>query len=191
MRRAAKRDTVDISRFDLTTKAGRYLARKHGLDVPKLRSWTRASDASFDDRVKVMPSGCHEWQGGKVYGYGHFIISGKDWRAHRYAWTRANGPIPDGLVVMHLCDNPACVRLDHLRLGTNRENTQDAVSKGRQAHSERSKSRLKLEDVLAIRANHRRGKKSGEWTTGWIVDVYGIEKSTVRKIISRVSWRYA
>lgn len=50
---------------------------------------------------------------------------------HRWTWEQANGPIPDGMVIMHLCDQPSCYRLEHLRLGTYAENTADAVAKGR------------------------------------------------------------
>lgn len=51
--------------------------------------------------------------------------------AHRVVWEHHNGPIPPGLLVMHTCDNPPCVDLTHLRLGTHAENSQDMVNKGR------------------------------------------------------------
>ena len=52
-------------------------------------------------------------------------------KAHRVAFELANGPIPDGVMVCHHCDNPPCVRPDHLFLGTNSENQRDSVQKGR------------------------------------------------------------
>ena len=52
-------------------------------------------------------------------------------RAHRVAWFEANGPIPDGMEVCHSCDNPPCENVDHLFLGTHRENMHDAIQKGR------------------------------------------------------------
>lgn len=88
----------------------------------------------FDSRYRVMPSGCWEWTGGRhSYGYGVFMLPGSDKhvRAHRYSYERTYGPIPDGLVVMHKCDNPPCVNPDHLQLGTKRDNIWDAVIKGR------------------------------------------------------------
>lgn len=51
--------------------------------------------------------------------------------AHRFAWTMANGAIPDGLFVCHKCDNPRCVRHDHLFLGTTQDNSADRHAKGR------------------------------------------------------------
>jgi hypothetical protein len=57
-----------------------------------------------------------------VYGYHQVRFNGKRWRAHRWAWELINGPIPDGLVIDHLCSNRACVAIDHLRMVTQREN---------------------------------------------------------------------
>lgn len=69
------------------------------------------------------------------YGYGKFnAASEKPTRvvyAHRFSWELANGPIPDGLWVLHHCDNPPCVRPDHLFLGTQSANVADMHSKGR------------------------------------------------------------
>lgn len=63
---------------------------------------------------------------------------GRRIRESRYVWAQAHGPIPDGLFVCHHCDNPRCVRLDHLFLGTNRDNQRDVVSKGRHRESRKT-----------------------------------------------------
>lgn len=71
-------------------------------------------------------------------GYGQKMVKGKLWRAHRWVWTQANGPIPDGLQVNHRCDTPACVNLDHLYLGTQKDNIRDLDARtGRTNQKER------------------------------------------------------
>jgi hypothetical protein len=63
-------------------------------------------------------------------GYGGYKIGKQKWIAHRLMWTIVNGPIPKGMVVRHLCRNPACVRPDHLAIGTQRDNMHDAIKDG-------------------------------------------------------------
>lgn len=73
-------------------------------------------------------------------GYGQFRVGGMDSpnaRAHRVSWIFAHGPIPDGLWVLHHCDEPTCVRPDHLFIGTHKDNVADRDRKGRQARGER------------------------------------------------------
>jgi hypothetical protein len=77
-------------------------------------------------------SGCHLWTGHRdADGYGLTSAEGKRRVAHRVAWEVANGPIPEGMIVMHTCDNPACCNPEHLQLGTHAENTRDRIKKGR------------------------------------------------------------
>ncbi len=74
---------------------------------------------------------------GEPSRYGQFSIGQQNVSAHRFSWTLANGPIPDGLFVLHRCDNPPCVRPDHLFLGTQLDNRRDCVQKIRTATGER------------------------------------------------------
>jgi hypothetical protein len=71
--------------------------------------------------------GCWLWAAGLTGRYGHFEGD----YAHRFAWRIHFGPIPKGRCVCHRCDVPLCVRPDHLFLGTHKDNTQDAIRKGR------------------------------------------------------------
>lgn len=80
----------------------------------------------------VTECGCRIWTGGlTTKGYGKLSLDGKEVGAHRAAWIEANGPIPDGMWVLHRCDTPACINIDHLFLGTPADNTADMIQKGR------------------------------------------------------------
>jgi hypothetical protein len=75
---------------------------------------------------------CVIWSGRRQrQGYGVRYFRGKSWLVHRLAWEEAHGPIPDGLCVLHRCDNPPCYNLDHLFLGTRADNIADMEAKGR------------------------------------------------------------
>lgn len=63
-------------------------------------------------------------------GYGSGQIAGKRWNAHRFAWNEVHGEIPKGLQVRHLCGNPSCVNVKHLKLGTASDNRRDAIAHG-------------------------------------------------------------
>jgi hypothetical protein len=88
-------------------------------------------DAAFWDNTD-RSTGCWVWQGWKrPDGYGTIRRGGRVLRVHRLAYERVHGPIADGLVVMHSCDNPPCINPEHLSLGTTVDNTLDATRKGR------------------------------------------------------------
>jgi len=102
---------------------------------------------------------CWIWlKGKKGKGYGSFYvgrINGVKHQeyAHRVSWELANGPIPDKIDVLHRCDNPPCVRPDHLFLGTQLENNRDCIKKGR-AIAGRANRKLTPEQVREIRENY-------------------------------------
>jgi hypothetical protein len=82
---------------------------------------------------------CWEWAGARNSdGYGKSYAGSGYRMAHRVAWESSFGPIPDGLFVLHRCDNPPCVRPDHLFLGTNTDNVRDSVAKGRAANQRKT-----------------------------------------------------
>jgi len=75
---------------------------------------------------------CLEWQfGSGAKGYGTVYFKKKTLIAHRASWIAFKGNIPDGLIVCHRCDNPPCINVDHLFLGTHSDNVDDMIEKGR------------------------------------------------------------
>ena len=94
---------------------------------------TRRAIAEFWDGVTTARDGCWVWNGAKrtKFSYGVFSIKHQNHQAHRIAWELVNGSIPDGLFVLHKCDNPPCVNPEHLFLGTHIDNMRDMVKKGR------------------------------------------------------------
>lgn len=117
--------------------------------------------ARFWSKVSVgRQTECWSWRGGvSDMGYGRFKLAGKLESPHRLAYTMCHGPIRDngqyhGTVVMHRCDNPRCVNPAHLSLGTQLQNAQDMVAKGRAGKSG-GHTKLTDEQVKAIAADPR------------------------------------
>lgn len=82
-------------------------------------------------RVSIDPeTGCHNWSGGNVRGYGLLRVGDKQRYTHRVAYELAHGPIPGGYQVDHLCRNPACINPEHLEAVTPAENTARSTNKG-------------------------------------------------------------
>lgn len=108
---------------------------------------------TFASRVdKRGPNECWPWTGyvEKETGYGKFTWELRPNSAHRFAWVAANGPIPEGMHVLHKCDNRICQNPNHLFLGTNLDNIRDMILKGRQSKPP-SHPKQTPEQVLEIR----------------------------------------
>jgi len=96
---------------------------------------------------EVDEAGCWNWtRSVDRDGYGRFAICERDWRAHRAAYMVHVGDLDPEKVVMHICDNRACIRPDHLRLGTQAENIADAVAKGRMTGRPRKVRTILIKD---------------------------------------------
>lgn len=102
-----------------------------------------------------MLTECQLWEKSTVRGYGVRRVSGKLKYAHRLAWEEANGrEVPEGLFVMHICDNRLCVNPSHLQVGTPKDNVDDMMAKGRGLIGERNPgSKYSDEFVAAIKAD--------------------------------------
>jgi hypothetical protein len=122
--------------------------------------------------------------------------------AHRFSYYLFIGPIPDGMKVLHKCDNPNCVNPRHLFLGTNLDNTRDMVHKGRQRFDrspgpgedackgeDHGMSRLTEEDVREIRLRYRR-KNYHQSNRDALAREFGVNPNQILKIVRRRQWTH-
>jgi len=138
------------------------------------------------------PIECWEWQGMKKPGwggYGLFWFDGTSQnKAHRTAWNLIYGDIPDGLGVLHTCDNPSCVNPLHLWLGTQRDNRLDMENKGRSRIVRGSKNcRCKLSEdkVRKMRLLRSQGVLGKD-----VANRFDISTSAVSQVANRRTWDY-
>jgi hypothetical protein len=161
--------------------------------------------------VQKQDEGCWLWIGNRVHsGYGRLTYDSKTDRAHRISWRLTYGEIPDGLLVCHRCDNPPCVRPEHLFLGTNKDNMQDMASKHRgvegdkhwlRKHPERARrgkpfysgrgeelhnAKLTEEAVRDIRARWVPRKV----TYAMLGEEYGVTDMCISAVVRRKTWAH-
>jgi len=143
-------------------------------------------------KIKVNEeTGCWEWQGcrtSKGYGWMH-ADGGRNHSdgVHRLMWRQLNGKVPNGLQVLHRCDNRACCNPDHLCVGTPEDNSVDMVKKGRSAKGEQhSQRKLTETQVREIRALY----KTKSVTLAEIGMQFGIGAPAVHAIVNRRLWKH-
>ncbi|MCH7510215.1 MAG: HNH endonuclease [Proteobacteria bacterium] len=161
------------------------LTRREFLEKTVGRFWSKVDRSEVD--------GCWLWQGtlaspndcGQRYGTFEFSESGKRvyFRAHRFAWMVCNGRIPDGKVIMHICDVSLCVNPAHLRAATHAENIADRDMKGRTARGEQQgASKLTESQAQFIKRSSK--------PTQLLANRFGIHYTTVMKIKQGLTWAH-
>lgn len=143
----------------------------------------------FWSKVRRGPIGsCWLWVAGTDgSGYGMFAPNGNTIGAHRVSWVLEMGEIPDGLCVLHQCDNPPCVNPTHLFLGTHQSNSDDKCRKGRQYHpvgEKNGRSKLLSADVKKIHELFLRASLSKEA----LGRQFGVSSTTIRHILTGETW---
>lgn len=156
---------------------------------------TEQQKRAFWDKVNIRQDAkqCWEWTGAKKpKGYGNVRINKRYTTAHRVAWELANNmDIPEGMLVMHLCDNPQCCNPAHLVLGTLKNNTADMLLKGRVnrvpiAVGERhGNAKMKNADIQTIMNMLARGDSQST-----IAKRFNVVQTTISKIKLKKSWRH-
>jgi len=144
----------------------------------------------FWGKINKIKSGCWEWTGsksGKGYGLLRLNVGEKLQYAHRVSWEIHNGKIYNSLFVLHSCDNPPCVNPRHLFLGTQKDNIQDAIRKGRFACGEKQKHKITESQVKTIRGLY----KKGGITQIKIGKIFGLGQGHISRIISNSRRKYA
>lgn len=140
----------------------------------------------FEENIFHSPDGCWYWLGAPQFtGYGTIRKNSVSISAHRLSYEFYKGPIPDGLWVLHTCDNKLCVNPDHLYAGTHAQNTLDAVSRGRFNPAKGSKhccAKVNEVDVLEIRASKK--------TTKELAKIYNIGERAILLIKDRTNWKH-
>ena len=153
--------------------------------VIKYAGNARSRRSRFWKKVKKTP-GCWLWTGAvNEHGYGVFDHG----KAYRIAWELEIGPIPEGMNVLHRCDNPPCVKPSHLWTGTDLQNRLDMIGKGRAynpAGIEHWNHLLSESDVKHIRRLKEQGLSYGK-----IRKVYPkVSKGCLQKVVERRTWKH-
>lgn len=122
-------------------------------------------------------------------GYGRFSFKSKPMHAHRFSWELHNGPIPDGLNVLHRCDNPKCVNPSHLFLGTQKDNVKDMVKKNRQSNKmgrkgeSHSQNKLNEANIKRIRELYLKS-----FTQKELAKLFKVSQSQISRIVNNKNW---
>jgi hypothetical protein len=172
-------------------------------DYPEPKTSWQYTFEPLTERIKrnvdIDSNECWNWKlGGDKRGYGRIAISknGKKRHlsVHRVSYETFNGPIPDGLVVRHKCDNPSCCNPEHLELGTTADNMQDMVQRGRSLIGEKNPdSKLTERDVLLIREMlerhpNKNGSRNGIGT--FLARWFPVNNRSINNIKNRATWSH-
>lgn len=153
------------------------------------RSISRADIVRFWSKVDQTDE-CWLWTAATdTDGYGRFWIAGQNRGAHMVGWVLANGPLPVGLEVRHLCPggaDRACVRWSHLASGTSLSNRADAMREGTVPRGDRHhNAKLTAADVRIIR-----DRLAGGVTQSTLAEAYGVDQTTISHILHGKVWNH-
>ena len=147
----------------------------------------KTTEARWAEKFSAPKRGCWEWRSGDSREYPKFWVGGRYVRASHYAFELAGGRVLPGTCVCHRCDNPKCVRPDHLFLGTHDDNMTDKAKK-RRAHRPKGSlnGRAKLGKLAAdeIRERYALGGVSQQS----LANEFGVSQQIVSGVIRGIYW---
>jgi len=164
------------------------MAQKKIEEIARLLTTDRGSN-SKPILLNELENGCIVCISHKLNTKGYLRLgrNGQLVLAHRLVYEYFHGPIPDGFLVCHSCDNPPCLNPEHFFAGTNADNLRDMVEKGRAAKGEKhSQAKLTDEKVLDIRLKYR----TGEYTYNELRQEYGIGLTQISNIVNGKQWSH-
>lgn len=164
---------------------------------------TKKQENRFYSKVnKQEIDQCWEWQQRNKFGYGVFLIKGREYRAHRIAYYLHYNQDPGKLLVCHKCDNRLCVNPHHLFLGTYADNNADRNAKGRQMKGDKhhyrtnpelrpigtrnGSAKLTDDEVVAIRNQYNELKTPHRQ----LAELFSVTKSTITRVLSGNYWKH-
>lgn len=135
-------------------------------------------------RYVETEDGCHIFIGHKDKdGYGIIRYDGPLYKAHRLVWMGYFGSIPLGMNILHACDNPSCINHRHLFVGTQQDNVNDMIAKGRDKFNNYANSRLNEIQIAEIKDLLSEG-----WTQQRIADKFKVNQSAISDIKTGRTW---
>jgi transposase len=142
----------------------------------------------LNERSKLnTETGCIEWTACKTKaGYGQLSVDRKMMFTHRLSYEANIGPIPEGLHVLHSCDNPCCINPDHLRVGTPADNAQDKIDRGRILLGEKhGGAKITENDVIEILRLNEFGVSKKD-----LARAFGVSASSISLIVKGINWKH-
>lgn len=135
------------------------------------------------------PDACWLWTGAKSKGYGSFWDGEKYTHAHRAMYCLIHGPLPEDVVVRHTCDNRPCCNPKHLVSGSQFDNVQDMIERGRQKPTgspgaRNPKAKLTEDQVIHIKARLQAGATRAD-----LAREYAVDWSTIHRIFVGARWK--
>lgn len=116
-------------------------------------------------------------------GYGCVTYKQKSYLAHRLAWIKVHGEIPEGLLLRHRCDNRKCINVDHLELGTHKDNAQDAISRNRWPSGSKN-SAAKMTDAQVAHCRAVYVPRCKVYGGAALARQFGVDQSTMSNILA-------